>query len=645
MRDKAAAWLRQNERIVVPAWIKLVRSKGGDRDRELTTKELERQFFSDFYHAFTLAVQEDDPGRLLAVTDRIAVSRVQDEYQLDDTLGLFALLKDLLWTELTRSTPGEAGAGEMRVLDSMFDQCLRLLMVAYTRASREQLSARVTEAEFMMRRLAISTEETDKALSRLRILYNISRAISSTLDLKQILAAVAENLITMPQIDRCAVWLADEEVLELSVILARGIDSDRLQRAYMPVSDERSVVTRAFKTGKLQVLGATDAADEVLASLFPQRTLLVVPLEGEDRSLGVITVDSLARSQPLEMAVIETVQSVADQTTVALRNTRLYERLVRFNQELEQRVEERTRELADLNQELAKLDKKKSDFITIAAHELKTPLTLVQGYAEMLTEGGAQGLSDESRDTIVLGIIKGTGRLRGLIEDIIDVALIDTQVLMLNLEPTVLSSVVEMACAELRPAAEGRNQMIEMHGLAGVGPIQADSLRLHQVFVNLIGNAVKYTPDGGRIDITARMLTVTGEQPVGVEVIVADSGVGINIEDQNRVFDKFYRTESPELHSTSKTRFMGGGPGLGLTIAKGIVDAHGGRIYVESKGYDPETCPGSHFHVLLPIRPTWGEFQESASSGQTFGSGQDTGRVLKSEPTLLHNTQRGVESS
>ncbi len=388
--------------------------EGSDRDRELTTKELERQFFSDFYHAFTLAVQEDDPGRLLPVTDRIATSRVQDEYQLDDTLDIFALLKELLWTELVQSSTAEETAGEMRVLDGMFDHCLRLLMGAHTRASRDQLSARVTEAEFMMRRLAISTEETDKAMSRLRILYNISRAISSTLDLKQILAAVAENLITMPQIDRCAVWLADEEVYELSVILARGIDSDRLQRAYLPVSEERSVVTRAFKTGKLQVLRATDGGDEVLASLFPQRTLLVVPLEGEDRPLGVITVDSLARNQPLEMAVIETVQSVADQTTVALRNTRLYERLVRFNQELEQRVEERTKELADLNQELAKLDKKKSDFITIAAHELKTPLTLVQGYAEMLTEGGAQELGGQALDSVVSGIMKGTGRLRAI---------------------------------------------------------------------------------------------------------------------------------------------------------------------------------------------------------------------------------------
>jgi signal transduction histidine kinase len=637
MRDKAAAWLRQNERIVVPAWIKLVRSQGGDRDRELTTKELERQFFTDFYHAFTLAVQEDDPGRMLPVTDRIATSRVENEYQLDDTLDIFGLMKELLWVELPQSCTAEETAGVMRVLDGTFDQCLRLLMGAHTRASRDQLSARVAEAEFMMRRLAISTEETDKAMSRLRILYNISRAISSTLDLKQILAAVAENLVTMPQVDRCAVWLTDEEVYELSVTLARGIDSDRLQRAYLPVSEERSVVTRAFKTGKLQVLRATDGGDEVLAPLFPQRTLLVVPLEGEDRPLGVITVDSLARNQPLEMAVIETVQSVADQTAVALRNTRLYERLVRFNQELNQRVEERTKQLASLNQELAKLDKKKSDFITIAAHELKTPLTLVQGYAEMLTDGGAQDMGNQALDSVVSGIIKGTGRLRALIEDIIDVALIDTEVLMLNLEPTLLSNVIEMACADLLPATEGRKQTIETHGLTGVPTIEADALRLHQVFVNLIGNAVKYTPDGGRIDITARLLTIAGEQPVGVEVIVSDCGVGINIEDQNRIFDKFYRTEGPELHSTSKTRFMGGGPGLGLTIAKGIVDAHGGRIYVESKGYDPETCPGSHFHVLLPIRPTWGEFQASTSRAETLGANQDASRVPKPEPALLHN--------
>ena len=86
--------------------------------------------------------------------------------------------------------------------------------------------------------------------------------------------------------------------------------------------------------------------------------------------------------------------------------------------------------------------------------------------------------------------------------------------------------------------------------------------------------------------------------------------MGIDLDEQERIFDKFYRVESPELHSSSKTRFMGAGPGLGLTIAKGIVEAHGGRIWVESPGYDPVNCPGSQFHILLPVRSAWGDFQK-----------------------------------
>jgi hypothetical protein len=85
--------------------------------------------------------------------------------------------------------------------------------------------------------------------------------------------------------------------------------------------------------------------------------------------------------------------------------------------------------------------------------------------------------------------------------------------------------------------------------------------------------------------------------------------VGIDLQEQERIFDKFYRVESPELHSSSKTRFMGAGPGLGLTIAKGIVEAHGGRIWVESPGFDMESRPGSQFHVLLPVRSAWEDFQ------------------------------------
>jgi signal transduction histidine kinase len=609
MRERVAIWLRQNERFIVPDWIKLVRSRGSARDRQLTTKELERQFFTDFYHAFARTIDEDKEEWVADVVERIAVTRVEEEFQLEETLDIFFLLKELIWEQITRLHSSEVALQRMQLLEPYFDRCFGLLGRAFTRASRKLLSERLVEAEFMTRRLAIATEEADRALSRLRILYNVSRAISSTLDLKQILAAVAENLTSVSQIDRCALWLADREGSELSIAMSQGIDGAKLAGAYLLVDEDQSAVTRAFKTRQLQLVGQIQGMEEVLAPLFPQRILLAVPLPGEDRPIGVVTVDRLAQDQPLETAVIEMVQSVADQAGVALHNTRLYEELLQLNEHLDQRVQERTEELARLNRDLAKLNRKKSDFVSIAAHELKTPLTLVQGYAEMLAEGGAESMPVEMLERQVCGIINGVDRLRAIVEDIIDVSLIDTEILTLTLEPTSLFNVVELVCADWVKVAKERNQAMDLADFGDLPYIEADALRLHQVFGNIISNGIKYTPDGGRIEITARQLETRDGQPAFVEVVVSDTGVGIDLEEQERVFDKFYRVESPDLHSSSKTRFMGAGPGLGLTIAKGIVEAHGGRIWVESPGYDPERCPGSQFHVLLPVRSAWGDFQ------------------------------------
>ena len=608
MRESVVTWLRQNERLIAPAWIKLVRSRGGDRDRQLTTKELERQFFTDFYHAFVLAVEENTPDPLAEVLERIAVTRAEQEFQLEETLDIFSLLKELIWERLNQSYSGEAALSRIYLIEPTFHSCFRLLSQAFTRASRKLLAERLVEAEFMTRRLAIATEEADRALSRLRILYNVSRAISSMLDLKQILAAVAENLTSVSQIDRSAVWLADKEAKELSVAVARGIDSKKLEGVYLPVED-RSVVARAFQTRQLQLVSQVNPDEEALASLFPQRSLLVVPLQGEDQPLGVISVDRLAQDRPFETAVIEMVQSIADQAGVALHNTLLYEELIQLNQHLDQRVQERTEELARLNRELAKLDKKKSDFIAIAAHELKTPLTLIQGYAEMLAEGGIERMPPELLERQMSGIVKGADRLRMIVEDIIDVSLIDTQVLTLNLELTSLFHVVELACRDQVEVAKERKLGIRLGDFSSLPYIEADALRLHQMLGNIIGNAIKYTPDEGSVELTARLLEADSEQPAIVEVVVSDTGVGIDLEEQERIFDKFYRVESPDLHSSSKTRFMGAGPGLGLAIAKGIVEAHGGRIWVESPGYDPVRCPGSQFHILLPVRSAWGDFQ------------------------------------
>ena len=622
MRTTLAAWLRENERSIAPEWIKLVRSRGGERDRKLTTKELERQFFADFYHALVLAVDAEDPGRMSEVIDRIAVTRVEEEFQLGETMEILSLLKELIWERLIRSCSAERALIDLRTLEPVFDGCSRLLGQAFTRASRKLLSDRLVETEFMARRLAMATEEADRALSRLRVLYNVSRAMSSTLDLKQMFAAIVENLASLPQIDRCAVWLADREANELSVAAAGGIDAQVLTGAYLPIQENHSVLGRAFRSRKLQMMSQYDSGDEILGPLFPKRSIVAIPIPGEDRPVGVVTLDRLALDRPLETAVLEMAQSVVDQAGVALHKARLYEELVELNRHLDQRVQERTEELAHLNRDLGKLNKKKSDFVAIAAHELKTPLTLIQGYAEMLAEGGLEQLPPETVERQLTGIIKGVDRLRTIVEDIIDVSLIDTEVLALNMEMASLYHIIDMVFRDWRDAARERRQTIELAPFQDLPYIEGDALRLHQVFGNLIGNAIKYTPDGGRICVTARLLEAQPDRPAFIEVVVSDTGVGIDLEEQERIFDKFYRVESPDLHSSSKTRFMGAGPGLGLAIAKGIVDAHGGRIWVESSGHDPAHCPGSHFHVLLPLRSAWGDFQAREPYEQTIAYGE-----------------------
>ncbi|HXW00085.1 MAG TPA: ATP-binding protein, partial [Anaerolineae bacterium] len=125
----------------------------------------------------------------------------------------------------------------------------------------------------------------------------------------------------------------------------------------------------------------------------------------------------------------------------------------------------------------------------------------------------------------------------------------------------------------------------------------------HSALARIVGNAIKYTPDGGRIALSAQLLPkTTGDDQTFVEIIVADTGVGIALDKQKLIFETFSTAENVALHSTSKTQFMGGGAGLGLTIARGVIESHNGRIWVESSGYDPEKLPGSKFFIILPAQ-------------------------------------------
>lgn len=265
--------------------------------------------------------------------------------------------------------------------------------------------------------------------------------------------------------------------------------------------------------------------------------------------------------------------------------------------EMQVRVSYVSNQLKTVQQTLERLDRSKSDFIAVAAHELKTPLTLIEGYSAMLRDSNDQRAYTAYEIGLLDGINNGTRRLKGIIDDMIDVSLIDNNLLSLNFQPVWINRLITVLQLELQHTVTERRLSLEISSFPGFGEMTfGDPERLLQVFRNVMTNAVKYTPDGGRITVDGRKL------PGFVEVIVHDTGIGIDPEDQVIIFDKFTRIGNTSLHSSGKTKFKGGGPGLGLHIARGIVETHGGAIWVESPGYDEEHCPGTTFHVLLPLR-------------------------------------------
>lgn len=275
-------------------------------------------------------------------------------------------------------------------------------------------------------------------------------------------------------------------------------------------------------------------------------------------------------------------------------HTHVFEYASRRENELH--IDHISRGIEEAKGSLERLDKSKSDFIAIAAHELKTPLTLIEGYMAMLRDQ-LNGQNSVSYSLLLEGVDNGTHRLREIVDDMIDVSLIDNNLLSLNFQPVWIRRMLAVLELEFSEHVKARKQVFEVHSFPGSDEMTfGDEERLFQAFRNVITNAIKYTPDGGTITIDGRKL------PGFIEVTIADSGIGVDPDDHIRIFEKFGRLGSVSLHSSGKTKFKGGGPGLGLPITKGIIEAHGGAIWVESEGYDEAKCPGSVFHILLPLR-------------------------------------------
>ena len=275
--------------------------------------------------------------------------------------------------------------------------------------------------------------------------------------------------------------------------------------------------------------------------------------------------------------------------------------LLEHSRRLVTRLEEKVRELESANAELQRIDKMKSDFIVLAGHELRTPLTSIYGYTQMLLyspdiTGDAE--EEGTSRNMLMRICDAVQRLNQVFDEIRNVSLIDANRLELAWETVMIEPLVHRAVDNLVDVGPARNLEFVYEGLEDLPMIEGDSQRVYHALWSIISNAIKYTPDGGCITTTGHYIEDEGM----VHVNIKDTGVGIPTEELERIFERFYVLEDTQLHHTSKTALKGGGLGLGLTVTRGIIEAHGGRVWAESEGYDEERLPGSTFHILLPLR-------------------------------------------
>ncbi len=451
-----------------------------------------------------------------------------------------------------------------------------------------------------------------RELQTSQIVRRYSQAIGRTLDVDQLSMVIIGTISELLETTRGALLLVSEQDGCYTIEPVPAMGAVPRQNQQLPAD---SPLLQPLAHGRLPLLQYdidfnphySDISSEERRWLEEMAMDVYVPVHSEDRLTGLIALGPKSSGLPYRADELELVQLLADQTVIALKNARLFSEL---NQQHD-RIRYLNTDLRRQNDRLEILDKVKSDFITIASHELRTPLTQVKGYADILQAMNEESdLTREQTREIAGHIIRASTRLESLIAAMLDASQLEVSGLHLVLMPLRLEAVIKAVVDSFADALQQRRILLETEGIDALPSLRGDYRRLSQAFSNLIGNAIKYTPDHGTITIEG--VVVAGEDGSDyLELVIADTGIGIDRQYQQLIFEKFFRIGDPELHSSGTTKFKGAGPGLGLHIAKGVIEAHGGSIWVESEGEDEERLPGSRFHVILPLAPPWDEAEES----------------------------------
>lgn len=441
-----------------------------------------------------------------------------------------------------------------------------------------------------------------------------SQRVASAANLEDVVEATTESINQIMGVSRSALILVNntrrvQDAVELIVLEHGATLSNPSRVGYLSYKSPiyHILAVRQLPIGQYDI--EYGAIFEKIASAEKQffrdlQMSIYIPVIMENHLIGLIASGRKLDDTPYRREDTVILSIIGQQVGTALRSTRLIDDLQHLNDSmrgLNQRLE-------NAKVELEKLDTIKTDFVTIASHELRTPLAQIRGYTDIIDSlNDSNALQPEQATQLIGNLRKSTERMEELISAMLDVSQIDVNSLDLRFVRTVPETIIKMALDPLRDPAKERNITINHHSMKNLPRINADLQRMVQAMRNILLNAIKFTPDGGRIDISATSESYEdGNNSDHILFQVRDTGVGVAEKDMPYIFNKFYRGFDTQLHSTGIYKFMGAGPGLGLTIAKGIIEGHGGYIWVESEGHSMEDLPGSIFYVRLPIDPPAG---------------------------------------
>ena len=431
--------------------------------------------------------------------------------------------------------------------------------------------------------LTRTQEELDKKIDGLYTLDELGKTISTTFNVDELFTLITEPLIFKLGFEKSLMFLTEEESNEIICKAGVGYSGEEIKEVKSQLI-ETGLADQIFREADSILASRKEEMAEDkrrLAELFHVASFIVVPIMVKEKPVGFIFVGNEHPYTSVTEGDLEVLSILAGRLASAIENARLYMEIWKSHQELESKVKERTKELARANEELKRLDKMKSDFVSAVSHELRTPLTSIKGYASILMGEKLGKVTSEQKER--LGKIdKHSTNLASLVSDLLDISRIESGKIGMEIRPLSVKELIGDIMDIITPQAESKGINLRTELGPSVTQIRADRSQIERVFINILSNAIKFTPSNGKVTIR---MNATDDH---IRTDIIDTGIGIAKEDLSMVFDEFYRADNP-INRAQR------GSGLGLSLVKKIVEAHKGEIWATS-----EPNKGTTFSFTLP---------------------------------------------